>query len=103
MGLKIIAQTKDAFTVDDWLDRGRELFQASNYDQACNAFDRAVALDPRCGDAYFGRGVCRYKLKRYRLARSDFDAATLMGCETGQLWSKFDRMSLDDCKPVSIH
>jgi Flp pilus assembly protein TadD len=91
-----VAQNGDALTVDDWCDRGRELFQAGDYAQACDAFDQAVARDPRCGDAYFGRGVCRYKLKRYRLARSDFNAATLMGCETGQLWSKFDRMSPEE-------
>jgi Flp pilus assembly protein TadD len=90
------SRTEDAFTADDWCDRGRELFQAGNYAQACDAFDRAVSRDPRRGDAYFGRGVCRYKLRRYRLARSDFDAATLMGCETGQLWSKFDRMSPEE-------
>lgn len=89
-------QTEDALTVEDWCDRGRDLFLAGDCRRALTAFERAVALDPRCGDAHFGRGVCRYKLKRYRLAKADFDAATLMGCETGQLWSRFDRMSPEE-------
>ena len=89
-------QTENAPTVADWCERGRDLFLTGDYRRALEAFEQAVTLDPRCGEALFGRGVCRYKLKRYRLAKADFDAATLMGCEAGQLWSKFDQVSPEE-------
>jgi hypothetical protein len=53
-------------------------------------------MRPGYGQAFFGRGVCHYRLGRYRQAAEDMDAATLLGCETAQLWSTFNLHFWDD-------
>jgi tetratricopeptide (TPR) repeat protein len=89
-------QTKDALNAENWHVQGQKQFRLKDYAKALYAFDQALKRNPRHGEAYFRRGVCRYKLKHYRSAQSDFEAAALMGCETAQLWSKFDRMSPEE-------
>jgi lipoprotein NlpI len=70
---------------------GKRLIKECRYKEAFRAFEQALDLKAGYAEAFFGRGVCHYKLGRYQLATSDMDAATLLGYETAQLWSQFDR------------
>ena len=70
---------------------GLRLIKECRYRQAVRVFDQALVIKAGYAEAFFGRGVCRYKLGQYQSAASDMDAATLLGYETAQLWSRFDR------------
>ena len=75
---------------------GMRLIRASRFRQALAVFDRALEMKAGYGEAFFGRGICRYKLGQYPSAAADLDAATLLGCETAQLWSRFDLNHYND-------
>ena len=70
---------------------GLRLIKECRYKQAFRAFDQAILMKAGYAEAFFGRGVCHYKLGQYQFAASDLDAATLLGYETAQFWSRFDR------------
>jgi tetratricopeptide (TPR) repeat protein len=46
---------------------------------AMDDYDRAIALDPKSGIAYFDRGVLRAEGGQYSLARTDFKRALQIG------------------------
>ena len=77
-------------TVRQWTDEGRELYRSGAIREARNAFQAAIKLAPEYGRAYFGRGVCHYRLGNYRRATEDINAAALLGCEDAGLWSRFE-------------
>ena len=72
-----------------WFSRGLTLLESAAYREALAAFDRAIDENTELAEAYLFRGVCRYKLGHFRQAAADMDAATLLGCEDAQLWSRF--------------
>lgn len=63
---------KDAYA---WNNLGRCLNAKKAWSEACEAFDRALALQPDQLEARFNRGVSRFELKRYADSREDFQAA----------------------------
>lgn len=74
----------------EWYDKGCELKRAGNLMEAVASFKKAIDCDAQFADAYFTRGACYYLMGRYQLAGMDMDAATLLGCQDAQLWSRFD-------------
>ena len=60
------------------------------------AFDRAVDFHNGYAEAYFGRGACYYKLGQYLRATDDINAASVLGCEAAQIWSKYERATIKD-------
>ena len=73
-----------------WYDKGCEFKRAGNLKAAVESFSKAIDCDTQFARAYFTRGASYYLLGRYRLAGIDMDAATLLGCQDAQLWSRFD-------------
>ena len=66
---------KDAFA---WNNLGRCLNEKKAWSEACEAFDRALALQPDQLEARFNRALSRFELKRYADSRDDFrDALAL--------------------------
>jgi WD40 repeat protein/Tfp pilus assembly protein PilF len=57
------------------VQRGSNLVNAENYEEARNILDEAIELDQNSADAYGNRGVVYYEQKLYALALDDFDAA----------------------------
>ena len=76
------------FSAKDWYEWGQGLTRDGRHKEAIEALDRAIAKDPACGEAYFARGACYYKLGRYDQAGDDIDAAAILGCRDAQFWSK---------------
>ena len=74
----------------EWYDKGCELKRAGKLMEAVASFKKAIDYDTQFADAYFTRGACYYLLGQYQLAGMDMDAATLLGCQDAQLWSRFD-------------
>ncbi len=78
------------------LEEGRRLTRLGDYSNALQAFDLAIDQNREFAEAYFRRGACYYMLGYYRRATEDLNAASLLGCQDAQLWSKFETNSFDD-------
>jgi tetratricopeptide (TPR) repeat protein len=72
------------------LEKGRQLTRLGDYPNAIEAFDLAIDQNREFAEAYFRRGACYYMLGYYRRATDDLNAASLLGCQDAQLWSKFE-------------
>ncbi|QUD88559.1 tetratricopeptide repeat protein [Phenylobacterium montanum] len=59
-----------------------ESYQAlQQFERAIQDYDEAVAIEPGQHNAYFDRGVARYRLKAFEAAISDFDTAIRLGSD----------------------
>jgi Flp pilus assembly protein TadD len=47
------------------LQQALHLSQAGDQQEAIASFDRVIATMPDCGDAWYGKGVSLYQLRRY--------------------------------------
>jgi tetratricopeptide (TPR) repeat protein len=65
------------------VERGTEFYEVGNCEQAIAVFDRAIALDPQCVDAYCGRGNARRFLGDYPGSWEDFDRAIALDPDLG--------------------
>ena len=77
-------------------EKGRRLALSGDYAEALQAFNRAIELRNGYAEAYFGRGACYYKLGQYLRATDDINAASVLGCETAQVWSTYERATIKD-------
>lgn len=65
------------------VERGTEFYEVGNCEQAIAVFDRALALDPQCVDAYCGRGNARRFIGDYPGSWDDFDRAIALAPDLG--------------------
>ena len=65
-------------TKELWLNRGDNHYDAERYDEALNAFEQALLLDPNDATAHYGKGLTLYSLQRYDEAIIAFDHAILL-------------------------
>lgn len=57
-----------------WLERGLVLRERRQYEEAIDAFDRTLEIDPSSRDAWNYKGDVLEKLKRYDEAQAAFEA-----------------------------
>lgn len=55
--LKKPESTSSAAEADQWLTKGNAAYQAKNYDEAMKCYQKATALDPGFGSAYYNLGI----------------------------------------------
>jgi tetratricopeptide (TPR) repeat protein len=60
-------------TALSWANRGNELYRAEQFDEALEAFDRAIALQGNFYQAWYGRAQVLYVLGKYRDALAAYD------------------------------
>lgn len=75
---------------------GCRLTRAGQFAEAIGPFTQAIEMNIERADAYFRRGVCHYLLGNYHMANNDMDAATVLGCQDAQLWSRYALPHDDD-------
>lgn len=63
---------------------GGQFYNAKQYDQAINAFQKAVAVDPRNAEAYTLLGEAKFAQGQKAEAASDFQHAVQLGMTSGQ-------------------
>jgi len=69
-------------------ENGLVLRAEGKYLESIKAFTLVIEQNSELGKAYFERAVCYYKLGSYLKAKSDLKAATVLGCEEAQFWSR---------------
>jgi serine/threonine protein kinase len=65
----------EAFTVEDYRNRGLTFANLGQHEQAISDFDKAIRLDPGYAKAYHNRGTSYFTLGQHEQAISDFDKA----------------------------
>ena len=68
---------------------GCRLTRAGKFAEAIEPFSQAIEKNINRAEAYFRRGVCHYLLGNYQMATHDMDAATVLGCQDAQMWSRY--------------
>ena len=63
---------------------GGQFYNGKQYDQAINAFQKAVAVDPRNAEAYTLLGEAKFAQGQKAEAASDFQRAVQLGMTSGQ-------------------
>jgi tetratricopeptide (TPR) repeat protein len=76
-------QAEIAKHVQILVDRGTGFYEIGDCAQAITAYDRALLLDPRCVDAYCGRGNARRYQGDYTGSWEDFDTAVQIDPQQG--------------------
>ncbi|PSB57343.1 tetratricopeptide repeat protein [Chamaesiphon polymorphus] len=76
-------RTEIARHVQLLVDRGTEFYEVGNCQQAISAYDRAISLDPKCVDAYCGRGNARRYIGNYSGSWEDFSTAVQLDPDRG--------------------
>lgn len=73
----------DTLSRRDWaathVNYGILLFRASRFDDAMSAYDRAIDLQPRMGEAWLNRGLVWLARSDYGTAEADFTQALELG------------------------
>ncbi|MEO9028848.1 MAG: tetratricopeptide repeat protein [Ktedonobacteraceae bacterium] len=62
-------------TKQDWLNEGNALYNLKRYEEALDAYNRAIALDPNFANAYNNKGAALNGLKRYEEALDAYNRA----------------------------
>lgn len=66
------------------LERGQSYLQAAAYEDALDAFTKAIELDPENGSAFVQRGDTYMAMERYTDAVVDYEAANHLGERVSQ-------------------
>ncbi len=73
---------------DKSLEKGLELLEAGDYENAADEFKKAAEDDGHAGEAYRGIGIAKWELGEYEAARNAFVSALDHGAEkTGTIYN----------------
>ena len=75
--LLIVPCRAGAESAGDLVNRGNELYSAGDYDQALEAYEKALAEQPDAGEVFFNKGNVFFQKGEYDKAREAYQAAAL--------------------------
>jgi len=70
-----------------WYERGKELYFQGQLEEALNALEKALELDPEYVDAWNGKGIVLDDLGRYEEAIEAYDKALALDPEFAYAWN----------------
>ena len=79
--------TEDELKAVEWFNGGYALMTSGLYEEAIEAFNEAINLDPNIAGFYTMRGYCYSKIEKYKEALEDFTKAIELGPEDAQNYS----------------
>jgi tetratricopeptide (TPR) repeat protein len=83
----ILAEGLEAYDAGgDWYDKGNALLAQGKFEEAIQAYDRAIDLDHMDPDALINKGVALYHLRKYDEAVEAYDKAINIDSEKGDAW-----------------
>jgi tetratricopeptide (TPR) repeat protein len=77
--LMLMTSTQCQKTSGDWLDKGNALSSQGKYDEAIQAYDEAIKLDPTLAAAWSNKGLALEALGRTTEAEAAFAKAKEIG------------------------
>ena len=70
-----VVRNSEKFSVVNELSKGNDYSFRKDYEQALQAYDSALRLDPQLVEAYNNRGIVKFELKQYSSAVADYTQA----------------------------
>ncbi|MFH1910378.1 MAG: tetratricopeptide repeat protein [bacterium] len=77
-----LATEKDPAWRDGFINEGHVMLSANKFEEAKQAFEKALAIDPICGQAHYLLSLTYQELKNNDLAKVEFAKAKQFGFET---------------------
>lgn len=71
---------------DNWLGKGKALYELEKYDEAINALSKAIELSPANEEAWYERGHAFYNIQEYEKASKDFEKVIQLEPEDFAPW-----------------
>lgn len=84
-GLEDVAPL-EALNATEWYHEGENLYAQGKYEEAINAFDKAIEFDPKYIDAYYWKGLALNDLGRFEEALKAYDKATMLDSGDYRIW-----------------
>jgi Flp pilus assembly protein TadD len=75
-------------TEEDWFNKGIALEDLGKYDEAIQAFDKALELDPQNAEAWSEKGYALGELGKYDEAIQALDKAIELDPQNAEAWSE---------------
>jgi tetratricopeptide (TPR) repeat protein len=69
-----------------WYNEGNALSNQKKYDEAINAYDKAIRLDPNYIDAWYWKGIALYNQEKYDEAIKAYDEAIRLDPNYAAAW-----------------
>jgi tetratricopeptide (TPR) repeat protein len=76
-------KTIEGFSAAHWSEIGRQAIDAKHWNEALNAYNKAIDLNPNDASAYNNRGLAYDNLDKDDLAIADYDKAVELNPEYG--------------------
>jgi tetratricopeptide (TPR) repeat protein len=105
-------QAPDRYTHNEWHQQGESFYDANRYDEAIQAFSKAIEINPEHASAYNNRGAAWHRKGDYEKAIADFSKAIEIDpkddrsyYDRGLAWYKkggFDRAIADLSKAIEL-
>ncbi len=73
-------------TAEEWLNEGLALYNQSRYDEALQAYDKAIEIDPQCAEAWFNKGNALDKQSAYESAIKAYEKAIKINPQLSAAW-----------------
>lgn len=86
-----------------WVSQGNSFYQKDQYEQAIEAYQKAITTDYQSAEVYFNLGNSYYKLKQIAPAVYNYEMALLLKPNDAEIITNLkyaQRMTLDDIKEV---
>ena len=76
-------KTVEGFSATNWSKIGRQAIDANRWNEALNAYDKVLELNPNDASAYYNRGLAYDNLDKNDLAIADYSKAIELNPEYG--------------------
>ena len=70
-----------------WADTGDDLYRIGRYNEAIEAFDKAIEINPKDSDAWNGKGSVLFKLNKFDEAIKAYDKAIEINPQNLMAWN----------------
>ena len=84
--LMLVAPVVSAKTAVEWFNEGDNLISEGSYEEALEAFERAIRLDPQLAEAWGNKGAALNALGRFEEALTAFDKAIEINPQLAEAW-----------------
>ena len=89
-----VVPTAPAPGVQTWLDKARRNHELAGWEEALEAFSRALHMDPKYGPAYAGRALVHVDQHQLHEARADCERARQLAPGDAQVWYAWGYLAL---------
>jgi tetratricopeptide (TPR) repeat protein len=82
-----IGEPQQQVTTKDWVDQGNALYDQGKYDEAVQAYDKAIEVNPENADTWYNKGLALERQNKYNEAIQAYDKAIELDPKDADAWS----------------